>query len=662
MRKNVWLLIGSMGFMCTAHAQQTLPFAERVAEIVAEMVAIQDAADGAEALTAYYQDLADHPVNLNTATHDDLAQLGFLSAFQIISLLDYRKVQGALFSWNELPLIAGFTSEDVPVLSLFFTLEDPDYKDSMRIPDIWKESRHQLLAGTRTVFPRDSHYAPVTAQEYEKHPNSRYLGVPWTRYLKYTGTYGKQLQWGFTIESDAGERALADFGSFHLMLRDRGRLQRLVIGDFQARFGQGLVLWKGVTFAQGAAGADWNWQEMGLAASLSRQENTALRGAGATWGLGHWKTSTFASFRKLDARMGPEGFTSLPSDGYHRTSSELERKNTLGAWVAGANASYTGEWFKAGFTAAVYGYSRPDATQVKYYNRYRNRKLPFGAAGPYAEWRGGSLRLFAEAAVDLGGNLAALTGMQHYTSGGWSNALVARFFGAGYTSAYGASLGLNTTSANEYSLQWNTTLSLKGGGNLSGIAYVAGFPKPRYLCDRPSYGWRFRLLWSLPQGQVLLQQQHTLVTAGAEDLIKGRVHRTVPLGGGFILASRVEAACCLYTDAPCVWGAMVYAEGKYATENKRFQASVRVAAYHADAWDARLYAYETDVLYGFSVPALYGRGWRGYAVCRYSPFAWADVWVKVGTTLSEAAKTEAKVQVRLIFGRGTKTFSHNDID
>lgn len=654
MRKVILLLLSSAGVLCHAYAQS-------VADIATQMAAQQDGQSQIEELTAYYQDLADHPVNINLATHDDLAQLGFLSAFQVLSFLDYRASHGPLFSWNELSLITGFTQEDVAVLSRFFTLDSNTQSSSLKIPDIWKWTQHQVLTGVRTTYPRDSHYSPITEEEYRQHPNSRYLGVPWTRYLKYTGTYSKHLQWGVTLQSDAGERQLADYASFNLQLKDHRNIQTIVLGDYQARFGQGLVVWKGFTFASGASGEGWRWQEMGLRASSSTQESASFRGVGTTLALGRWKASAFVSYRKVDARLGTEGFTSLPADGYHRTPSELDRKHTLGAWAVGGNATFGGEWYKLGLTAITYGYSREDARQVRYYNKEMNRSNPFGAIGLNADARLYSWRLFAESALDFASKSSALAGVQHYSGGGWENTLVMRFFGVGYTSAYGASLGRNTTSSNEYSLQWTTLLPFTGGGNLSGMTYLALFPKPRYLCNRPSYGWQFRLQWNQPQGHVMVRQQRSLSTIDVEDVFRLRVHRNVPLGNGFIVGARVEGVCCLYYQQPRQMGGMAFVEGKYVTINKRFTASFRLTAYHTTSWESRLYAYENDVLYGFAVPALYEKGLRAYAVFKYSAFRWADIWVKVGNTFIGNARTEVKVQLRLLFGSSAKTFSDNGI-
>jgi hypothetical protein len=59
--------------------------------------------------------------NLNAATQEDLELLGFLTPYQVASLLDYKNRYGLFFTWQEVLLIPGFSEEDTELLSLFFT-------------------------------------------------------------------------------------------------------------------------------------------------------------------------------------------------------------------------------------------------------------------------------------------------------------------------------------------------------------------------------------------------------------------------------------------------------------------------------------------------------------------------------------------------------------
>ena len=70
--------------------------------------------------------------------------------------------------------------------------------------------------------------------------------------------------------------------------------------------------------------------------------------------------------------------------------------------------------------------------------------------------------------------------------------------------------------------------------------------------------------------------------------------------------SRTASGCLLYQDVrwlPRRW----------------LQMDVRLAFFDVDDYDARIYAYENDLLYTFAVPAFNGRGQRAYVLLQNHP-------------------------------------------
>lgn len=92
----------------------------------------------------------------------------------------------------------------------------------------------------------------------------------------------------------------------------------------------------------------------------------------------------------------------------------------------------------------------------------------------------------------------------------------------------------------------------------------------------------------------------------------------------------------------------------------RLQANARVAYFTTDSFDARLYAFENDVLYANSFPLYNGKGWRSYCNMRYKIGRQIDVWARysvsryfdaetVGTGLDQSSgpyRSEVKIQMR----------------
>ncbi len=587
--------------------------------------------------------------NLNAATQEDLELLGFLTPYQVASLLDYKNRYGLFFTWQEVLLIPGFSEEDTELLSLFFTLEDVKNTGKIGLQSFLKEGKHALLLQTGTFFPRGTEYSPITQKEYEKKPNSRYLGLPWYRYARYDFKLRNKYRWGFVMESDPGERAFADFISCHIQANELGVLKTLIVGDFRARFGQGLLLWNGTQFGKASSvGALCN-KEMGFTPYTSRDENRFFRGVAAAFQYKILSMDVFFSSRALDARVTEQGFTSLDQTGYHRTPLEVQKKNALKAYVAGVHVACKGDNWKIGVTAVGYGYDQPDAGTVTYYNMYKNRTLPFGGVSADFALRWRSLRFFSEAALDLGKAPAVVAGVIHYGRDGNHSGLLLRYFSPRYTAAYGAPLGRNSSSSNEWSVQLATTRSLFNRWKLDGSLWAFRFPEPRYLCREPSYGWDTRVQVYKNKHRFLLRQQRALSDKGILDKTSLSLRTGFALSDSFTLVLRSDGTYCYLYENPGDWGVAAYAELEYDNGKGKIRGSFRASCFYTGSWESRIYLYERDVLYGFSIPALYGKGIRSYLNLRYTPVSFLDLWFKVACTLKETVAIQTKIQLRIRF-------------
>jgi hypothetical protein len=588
-------------------------------------------------------------ISLNAVTEEELQMTGFLSLYQVRSLLDYRERYGDFFTWAEIHLIPGFTKKEVQWLALFFTLEPKPRTLPLNLRSLVRNGRRSLMLQTRTFFPRGEPYSPVTEQEYQKRPNSRYLGVPWYRYARYQFNYYGKLQWGFTLESDPGERALADFVSCHMNLQNRGSLKSFVVGDFRARFGQGLLVWNGTHFGASLTPASLFKKEMGLTGYTSRDENRSFRGAGATFSVKDFDISVFGSCRKLDARILRGGFTSLVETGYHRTPLETEKKNTLTAWATGVHVSYKGKGWKVGTTVLGYGYDKPDSARITYYNQFKNRVLPFGGLAVDYSGRHGSWLVFSELATDAGLSPAFLGGVIHYGRNGAREALVIRCFTPSFTSAYGTDAGRNSSSSNEYSVQFSACRDVFGKWNLTGNAWFYFFPVSRYLCRDKSYGWDYRVQLQQDDHLFSLRQQRSLSDKGITDKQCLRLQTMWSLTGNLSLGLRADAVNSILRGTKSEWGTAAYVQLACRDKNEKFIGSFRVGVFNTRSWDSRIYVYESDVLYGFSVPALYGKGIRSYLNVKYTPLPYMDLWFRVSCTYRDKPDLDTKLQVRIRF-------------
>ncbi|MCY7410775.1 MAG: hypothetical protein LH473_10910, partial [Chitinophagales bacterium] len=108
-------------------------------------------------------------------------------------------------------------------------------------------------------------------------------------------------------------------------------------------------------------------------------------------------------------------------------------------------------------------------------------------------------------------------------------------------------------------------------------------------------------------------------------------------------------------------GFIVYQDVIWHQLGSPLQLTGRFCLFDADDYDARIYIYENDVLYQYSVPSFSNRGIRFYLLARYSINRNIDVWARfaqtyyanldvIGSGLDEIqgnTKSELKVELRL---------------
>jgi len=176
-----------------------------------------------------FESLADHPVDLNSASRSRLLSTGLMSAYQIASLLDYRERTGGILSTSELSLIDGFSEDYARALSLFTVTK------AVSPPGKRDRTRTSQVLTLKTSVRKDEGKSPewTSGGKYGLEVGERFS-------VRVAGRYGWSQK-----EKGTGSVSAAYYGKRHL--------GKLVLGHFGARFGQGLAQWSG--FAMSGAGS-----------------------------------------------------------------------------------------------------------------------------------------------------------------------------------------------------------------------------------------------------------------------------------------------------------------------------------------------------------------------------------------------------------------------
>ena len=75
---------------------------------------------------------------------------------------------------------------------------------------------------------------------------------------------------------------------------------------------------------------------------------------------------------------------------------------------------------------------------------------------------------------------------------------------------------------------------------------------------------------------------------------------------------------------------------------------LRLQGFDARNWDNRIYCYENDVLYAFSIPAVYGLGGRAYVCLRWQVISQLALYFRASETVKKSTITnyQSPIQFR----------------
>ncbi len=697
--KNYFAFILLFCFAAVSMYAQEKPTQDKATEEIIEnyIEEISSNTDQELDLTSLYEDLTyylNEPLNLNTATKQDLEKLQLLSEFQINNLLQYIKDFGQLFSIYELLNINGFNEEYVRLILPFVTVEKEDAFLSFDPKKAVKYGKHKVFIRTQRVLQQQKGFSPISPEELASSPNSRYLGDPWHHYVRYNYTYKNKVSWGITADKDAGEEFFKgtqkqgfDFYSAHLLVKGIGPVKTIVLGDYLAQFGQGLVLWSGYTFGKSSMVTSLRKRAQGLKKYSSADENLFMRGAGLTVGYKNLDITAFVSKKRIDANLTvvdsltgeTEEVSSLQTSGLHSTPAEMDDRKALGEFIYGANISYNANYYRLGLTGLAYEYSASLIKKPSLYNMYEfSGKQNSNIGLDYQFVIKNNVTLFGEAAMSQNGAKAFINSMLFSLSPQTSMALLYRNYDRNYQALYAQAFGENTRVMNESGLYIGTVILPYTRWRISAYYDIFTFPWLKFETNAPTNGHDYlaELAYS-PSRHVTMYVRYRhknkptnipssvpQVISGIQDMTTQRVryHISYKLNRYLEFRNRiewVEYASEQKTDH----GIYFYQDVIYKPKNIPLAVAFRYGIFDTDSYDSRIYAYENDVLYAFSVPAVYYKGARSYITIKYSPQKNIDIWLKYGETyfsnkdvissgLTEIQgnlKSEVKAQVRITF-------------
>ena len=586
----------------------------------------------------------------------------------------------------ELQLVFGFDFEDVFKLIPFVSVGKVE--ETKRKFSPFKYGKHDIIMRGRSNIETPVGY---TSPPVDNPEATRYEGDKLGLYTRYSYKTRSGFQAGIVGEKDPGEAFLRgsnpygfDHYSIHLQVSDVGILKTAVAGDFNAEFGQGLTLWSGASFGKSADPMNLRKRARGLSRSSSTNENLFLRGGGATVKLGAFEVSAFGSYKKIDANFadstidGLDVITSLPTSGLHRTPNEISNKKTLNEMVVGGNANVSWRKIRAGITATMADLEGIHNSSTQLYKSFEpslDNRINVGADVTYSL---GNHLLFGEVAKTVGNGSGIIFGGLFRAHPLLNVSLLARSYQKDYSTYYTAAIAEGTGPANESGALVGFTFKPVKYWEVIGYADFFQFPWLRFGVNAPSRGHDYSVEAKyVPRSSLNFSIRYRLKEKGSNLTVDTsqvvfvvpytkqalRFHLSYSPTKNITLKSRVEMSWYNLDNSNSERGVVVYQDVSWKSQSIPLALTARFAVFDTDSWNTRIYAYENDVLYYFSIPAYYSNGTRVYLLAKYDVSKSLELWFRVaqtfyanettlGTGLDEiegSTRSDMRLQLRLKF-------------
>ena len=666
--KFVILLFSSMVIFLQGFSQNKDDQKEKQMEQAIESIAESDETDIANSVILDdITKITEHPVNINMASQEELENLYILDFRQIQNIMAYRKQYGFFVSFSELAAVEGMTPEVIAELTPFITFEVPSDSISHSRKSIYQRA----ILRVKTSFPQATGYRSVSEGKGAVYP-----GMPVSIYSRYQLEIPGKFELGLITDNDAGEaffrgsnKSGFDYYSGFISWKGRGFVRQVTVGDFLLRFGQGVNYWTGSGLGKSGNVLGIMKSGQGIRPYTSTDENRYFRGISTTLGSGPFKLMLFYSNKNRDANIisgtetGGQYFTSLQTSGYHRTSSETADEKSLNEQVTGGYSELRLEKFRIGALFVAQHFGLPmDAGSSPYKAKSFSGTANYNLGLDY-QWALPKVQFFGEAGLSKSRKPGFVQGLVWHAHPQISWALYYRYFDPGFHTFYGSSLSESSGNRNESGLYTGVMLYPLPKVKLSCYVDIYRFPWLTYSTMSPGNGTDYMAQVDIAfsrkfsfylKGKYESKPQKlsggTGIAADYDEITtKLRIHTAYILSERFTLRTRIEYAGYSLNGAN-EDGFLIFQDILY-TPFRKLNLWFRYAIYNTDGYNSRIYTYENDLLYSFSIPEFHGKGKRFYLNLKWAPTSRVTAYLKAGYTIHNGV---------LSWGSGNDVTSGND--
>lgn len=609
--------------------------------------------------------LKSKPVDLNKASREELEVIPFMTTMVAKKIVDFRTFNGNFKSKRDLLKIDGISQDLYEKIKVYIVAKNSksDYvKDETG--KVTKESDYLAGSVFKNIDIKLRSRIQQDLQDKQGFINGNYPGSKPKVYNRLTGIYdGKNFDLGgnLTVEKDPGETNYADFYSGYLEMNNWKFVKKVLVGDYILNFGQGLGLWTSLAYSKSSEAVDViKKKNFNIDSYRSTNEVQFFRGAATNVEYKNYNFFFFYSNNYFDASIDTtlNEVSSIYFDGYHRTISEQNRKNSGMEQLLGGRVFADYGFLRLGATYWTSKFSKPvtpDDSSKQLYN-FAGDKANMVSVDYDVVYK--NFNLFGEFARSQSSNIAGVSAMQISLMKGASAIFLYRNYPENFAPVHSFGFGENNgNTSNENGIY--AGLSLKPFKGLSVDTYFDQFKFPyrTYFNPVSTSGNDFLLNseYKISKGFSVYMKYRTKNKEEARTYtdefnrsvkaIDNRNQMNFRLGFDYDLSSdvrvrtRYEYVMVKYDNfGGNNKGYLLYSDFR-ASLTKNLTASTRFVVFNTDDYDSRVYEFEEDLKGVMSNLGLSGNGTRWYLVLKYKPFKSAEFTAKYSATYYDGVQT-----------------------
>jgi len=616
-----------------------------------------------------------HPLNLNTATKEEVRSLELLSDVQVEALFAHRTEMGKLLTIYELQVVPYWDDEVIQMVLPFVTVDDNLNAFQFSLKNALKYGTSEWITRYQRAIDLPVGYQKVT-DSMKLNSSNYFWGSPDHYYTRYRFRYGPNLSVGFTADKDAGEQFFKgdnkkgfDYYSAHLYYQGGKYLKSFALGDYHIQLGQGLNCWTSYAFSKTADIATIKKNPTGIKPHTSTDESRFLRGAAVTLGYKRLQWLTFFSHKNKDGRLSDDTnsvvLNSISDAGYHRTTSEINLRNAMTETILGSSLNYTVSSFRWGLNAVKTLFSAEYNKEYKPYNTFdfRGKSMTSVSTDYSYSWK--NALFFGELSwVDFSRKWAYLQGMTIALDPSFSMSLLYRNYDKAYQTIYNTGFSEGNNVQNEQGTYIGFTTKPFSKWTLQAYVDFFQFPWLKYQVSQPSKGnERLVQVTYKPNKKIEVYARYRMLNKEMNSSLETAIYQVenvqqqnvrfnaaFQVSEGISLRSRIEFVEVKRASEHTQQGTLITQDVIYKSKKTPLDITLRYALFQTDSWATRIYSYEANPLYMFSSAAYYNNGNRMYVLVHYNVTRNIDCWLRYG---------EFYYQNQTSFGSGAQTIEGN---